>query len=162
MAALLYHGLHGEEAARLMTGEMQERRGIQHFLKARGKCGKTRYLPLHPITIERIYPYLESDSQSDPGNGRPFRSVRGKSTSARVTDKEINKMVAQWARTLGIEIDRLGVHGVRATAPTNALEHDTDIAKVQVWLGHANISTTRLYDRHGLRPEDLPNYKVEY
>jgi site-specific recombinase XerC len=32
-----------------------------------------------------------------------------------------------------------------ATAATNALDHQADIAKVQEWLGHANISTTRLY-----------------
>ena len=56
----------------------------------------------------------------------------------------------------------LGVHGLRATAATNALEHDADIAKVQTWLGHANISTTRLYDRRGQRPEDSPTYKVKY
>jgi integrase len=46
----------------------------------------------------------------------------------------------------------LCVHSLRATAATNALSHDSlshdsDIAKVQEWLGHANVSTTRLYDR---------------
>jgi site-specific recombinase XerD len=25
-------------------------------------------------------------------------------------------------------------------------DHQADIAKVQVWLGHANIATTRIYD----------------
>jgi len=39
------------------------------------------------------------------------------------------------------------VHSLRATAATNALSHDSDIAKVQEWLGHADVSTTRLYDR---------------
>lgn len=33
---------------------------------------------------------------------------------------------------------------LRATAATNALDHSADIAKVQEWLGHANISTTRI------------------
>ena len=38
----------------------------------------------------------------------------------------------------------------------------SDIAKVQEWLGHSNISTTRLYDRRKTRPEDSPTFKVEY
>lgn len=62
----------------------------------------------------------------------------------------------------GIEVAGLGVHGLRATAATNALEHEADIAKVQQWLGHANISTTRIYDRRASRPEDSPTYKVRY
>jgi len=53
-------------------------------------------------------------------------------------------------------------HGLRATAATNALEHEADIAKVQQWLGHANISTTRLYDRRHMRAEDSPTFKVRY
>jgi integrase/recombinase XerD len=51
---------------------------------------------------------------------------------------------------------------LRATAATSALEHNADIAKVQEWLGHANISTTRVYDRRGSKPEDSPTFKVAY
>ena len=56
----------------------------------------------------------------------------------------------------------LGVHSLRATAATNALDHEADIAKVQEWLGHANIATTRLYDKRKSRPEDSPTFKVAY
>ena len=49
-----------------------------------------------------------------------------------------------------------------ATAATNALEHAADIAYVQEWLGHANIATTRLYDRRKSRPEDSPTFRVSY
>jgi len=45
------------------------------------------------------------------------------------------------------------------TAATNALAHNADIAKVQEWLGHANIATTRLYDRRQSRPEESPTFK---
>ena len=53
-------------------------------------------------------------------------------------------------------------HALRATAATNALDHNADIAKVQEWLGHANISTTRIYDTAKTRPEDSPTFKVKY
>ena len=60
---------------------------------------------------------------------------------------------------LGFEI---GAHALRATAATNALDHQADIAKVQEWLGHANIATTRIYDHRRTRPEDSPTFKVAY
>ncbi|WP_456017466.1 tyrosine-type recombinase/integrase [Pseudomonas fluorescens] len=161
LAVLLYHGLRREEAAQLQVVDLQERRGIKH-LQVRGKGGKTRYLPLHPVAAERIHVYLEHDTDRPAGIGPLFRSMRGKTTGASVTGNGIYTVVAQWAKAVGIQVDGLGVHGLRATAATNALEHDADIAKVQVWLGHANISTTRLYDRRLQRPEDSPTYKVRY
>jgi integrase/recombinase XerD len=42
------------------------------------------------------------------------------------------------------------------------LPNDSDIAKVQEWLGHANVSTTRLYDRRKSKPEDSPTFRVKY
>jgi integrase len=37
-----------------------------------------------------------------------------------------------------------------------------DLGKVHKWLGHANVWTTRLYDRHRSRPEDSPTFRVAY
>lgn len=133
---LLYHGLCQEEAAQLLTGNLQERRGIKH-LQVKGKDGKTRYLPLHPVAAERIYVYLEKDNQREPGNRPLFRSLRGRTTGARISAKGIYTVVAQWAKAAGIQVEGLKVHGLRATAATNALKHDGEIAKVQEWLGHA-------------------------
>ena len=49
------------------------------------------------------------------------------------------------------------MHSMRATTATNALSHEADIAKVQEWLGHANVSTTRLYNPRKSKPEDKPD-----
>ena len=64
-----------------------------------------------------------------------------------------------YSGALGFEI---GAHALRATAATNALDYHADIAKVQEWLGHANIATTRIYDHRKTRPEDSPTFKVAY
>jgi integrase/recombinase XerD len=53
------------------------------------------------------------------------------------------------------------MHSIRATAATNALSNEADIAKVQEWLGHANVSTS-LYDRRKTKPEDSPTFHVKY
>ena len=53
-------------------------------------------------------------------------------------------------------------HALRATAATNALDHQADIAKVQEWLAHAKIGTTRIYNHRRTRPEDSPTFKVAY
>lgn len=37
-----------------------------------------------------------------------------------------------------------------------------DIAKVQEWLGHVSISTTRVYVHRKSRPKDSPMFKVTY
>ena len=71
-------------------------------------------------------------------------------------------VVVRYMTQVGIAGDNMGPHALRATAATSALEHQADIAKVQEWLGHASIGTTRVYDRRGFRPEDSPTFKVAY
>ena len=56
----------------------------------------------------------------------------------------------------------IGAHALLATVATNALDHQAEIAKVQEWLGYANIATTRIYDHGKTRPEDSPTFKVNY
>jgi site-specific recombinase XerD len=131
-------------------------------LKVSGKGGKTRYVPLHPGTHALIHDYLDSAQHGTDENGALFRPIRnnrtGKLASA-ITADGVYKLVRAYSGQLGFKI---GAHSLRATAATNALDHQADIAKVQEWLGHANISTTRIYDHRRTRPEDSPTFKVAY
>jgi len=165
LSTLLYHGLRREELCLLKVRDLTARRGVQH-LRVHGKGGKTRYLPLHPGTAELITDYLEALGTVQEGSSPLFRPVINnvqKRTDTAMTADGVYKLLQVYAEKIGLSgIERLGVHALRATAATNALDHQADIAKVQEWLGHANIATTRLYDRRKHRPEDSPTFKVEY
>ena len=135
-----------------------------HF-RVLGKGGKIRFVPVHPHSSQRISEYLERSGHGDKNDNALFRPVKNPSGSLEksLTGHGIYKdVVRKYARQLGLDPSAVCVHGLRATAATNALDHEADIAKVQEWLGHANISTTRLYDRRKMKPEDSPTFKVSY
>lgn len=73
-----------------------------------------------------------------------------------------SEVVVRYMKQLGITGENMGPHSLRATDATCALEHNAGIANGQEWLGHANISTTRLYDRWGSKPVDSPTFRVVY
>ena len=160
LAMLLYHGLRREELCRLSVKDAQQmRRGVMH-LRVQGKGGKTRYVPLHPAAGMLIAEYLEGAGHGADGTGALFRALRGRRDQAPgLTPDAVYKIVRGHTAALGFEV---GAHALRATAATNALDHQADIAKVQEWLGHANISTTRIYDRRQSRSEDSPTFKITY
>lgn len=162
LATLLYHALRRDELCRLRIKDARhERRGVPH-LKVTGKGGKTRYVPLHPAASGPLVDYLEAAGHGGDDAGalfRPVKNNRGGRLDQALTPDAIYKVVSEYSAGLGFEI---GAHALRATAATNALDNEADIAKVQEWLGHANIATTRIYDRRKTRPEDSPTFKVSY
>jgi integrase/recombinase XerD len=162
LSTLLFHALRREELCKLKVRDARHaRKGVPH-LKVSGKGGKTRYVPLHPGTNALIHDYLVIAGHGDDENGalfRPIRNNRTGKTDGAITADGVYRIVRGYSATLGFEI---GAHALRATAATNALDHEADIAKVQEWLGHANIATTRIYDHRRTRPEDSPTFKVAY
>jgi len=162
LSTLLFHALRREELCKLKVKDSQHaRKGVPH-LRVSGKGGKTRYLPLHPGTNALIHDYLAAAGHDADENGALFRSVSNNRTgqpARAITGDGIYKLVRTYSALLGFEI---GAHTLRATAATNALDHQADIAKVQEWLGHANIATTRIYDHRRTHPEDSPTFKVAY
>ena len=103
------------------------------------KGGKLRHIPLHPGTQGLLADHLEACGHATDKTAALFRPIRnnrsGELGRARSTDG-IHKLVRGFAQKLGVTI---GAHALRATPATNALEHKADIAKVQEWLGHANM-----------------------
>ena len=167
LVTLLYHGLRRQELCNLRIKDYQRRTGVMMF-HIHGKRKKERFVPVEPKTQRLLADYLEASGHGMDLEGALFRPVKNNATGD--LTKSINPrsvyrdVVIFYTKQVGITLDTHGfcVHSLRATAATNALEHKADIAKVQEWLGHANISTTRLYDKRNSRPEESPSFKVEY
>jgi integrase/recombinase XerD len=167
LATLLYHGIRREELCSLKIRDIQSRQGVMHF-RIKGKRDKIRFIPVHAMAQRLIEEYLALAGHGQDAAGPVFRPVMNNRTGE--LDKPLDgstvlkNIVRKYARKTGIsaQVNGLCVHSLRATAATNALSHEADIAKVQEWLGHANVSTTRLYDRRKTRPEESPTFRVRY
>lgn len=166
LSTLFFHAVRREEVAHLKVRDLHQRQGVLH-LRIHGKREKTRYVPVNPQTQRLIYEYLDAAGHAEDKSGPLFRPIKNNVTGnlrKHLHPDSIYGLVRHYALKVGLEHEVEGrwVHLARATAITNALENDADIAEVQEWAGHANIATTRLYDRRRRRPEDSPSFKVRY
>jgi len=167
LATLLYHGLRREELCALRVKDIQSRQGVMHF-RITGKRDKIRFVPVHATAQRLIDEHLTLADHREYAAGPLFRPIKNNVTGE--LDRPLNpnsvcrNIVQKYGLETGVstQVNGLCVHSLRATAATNALSHEADIAKVQEWIGHANVSTTRLYDRRKTRPEDSPTFRVRY
>ncbi len=165
LSIFLFHGLRRAELCSLRVRDVMERRGVRHLL-VQGKGGKTRYVPLHYESAERIKEYLKMSGHGADREGalfRPIQNPRGGKTNASLSAQGVySQVVKAYGSALGFTMERFAPHALRATAATNALEQDACIGRVQEWLGHASIATTRLYDRRKFKSADSPTFKIAY
>ena len=130
LSVFLFHGLRREEVAQLKVKDVRELRGVKH-LRVHGKGGKLRNVPLHPGTAEPITDYLELAGHGGDPDGGLFRSVRENVRSGNVrgglSAEGLYLIVRTWAKAVGISAERIAPHALRATAATNALDHEADI-----------------------------------
>lgn len=160
LATLLYHGMRREELCRLNVRDMQSRQGVMHF-RVKGKRDKIRFIPVHVAAQRLIEQCLGLAGHAGDLAGPLFRPVKDNRTDEKL-DRPLDPasvyrhIVRKYGLETGIsaEVNGLCVHSLCATAATNALSHEADIAKVQEWLGHGNVSTTRCTTaaRRGRRP----------
>lgn len=165
LSTLLFHAMRRHELASLRVKDFKQMRsGIPHFL-VHGKGQKIRFIPVHPDSLALITQYLLLAGHSEDAAGPLFRSIRPnkKDRPARgLSPGSIYTLVLGYLNQIGIKDENMGPHALRVTAATSALQNNTDIARVQSWLGHANIGTTKMYDRRSHRPADSPTYRVCY
>lgn len=103
----------------------------------RGKGDKERVVPLGEPAVHSLEVYLERGRPALAKHGRKvesalFLSVRG----ARLTRGWVWQLVRRYGAS---------PHMLRHSAATHMVEHGADLRTVQIFLGHADISTTQVY-----------------
>ena len=126
LAVLLYHGLRRDEVARLTVGSLHEHRGVPHF-RVTGKGSKTRPVPVHPAALSALGDYLELAGHRRDRTAPLFQPTQARWAGRPLTGDGIYKLVRKYASLAAVPMERI-VHALRATAATNALEHEADIA----------------------------------
>ena len=58
LATLLYHGIRREELCPRRLKDLQSREGVMPF-RIHGRCGKIRFVPVHPMALRLIDEYLQ-------------------------------------------------------------------------------------------------------
>ncbi len=138
-----------------------------HF-RIRGKRDKIRSVPVHATAQRLIDEYLTPAGHREDVACPLFRPIKNNVTGELERPLNPNSVYRNILQKYGLatgvraQVNGLCVHSLRDTAATNTFSHEADIAKVQEWLWHANVSTTRLYDRRKTRPEDGPTFQVRY
>jgi integrase/recombinase XerD len=124
----------------------------ENLLRAFGKGGKERLVPIGRTVIGAVSVYLHSlrpTLDRGHGKGRVLLNARGDPLS-RVGAWGIVKRATERA---GIK-KRVTPHTLRHSFATHLLEGGADLRAVQEMLGHADLSTTQIYthvDRDYLR-----------
>jgi integrase len=119
------------------------------------------------LALERIHDYLQAAGHGEDADGPLFRPLKNPAGQG-ATDRPLTHgalyhcVLRKHAQAAGLDFASFGPHALRATAATNALDRGADLGKVQEWLGHANVFTTRLYDRRRSRPEMFSGLQLEF
>ena len=152
------------EIASLLVKDFHTNAGFKsmHFIR---KGGEDLSLALNPQTSQRIQDYLAVAGHGSDLDGplfRPIRKNQHRQESRRPVHPEtVDRILRKYAAALGLDVG-YSAHSMRATFITTALNNGASLEDVQRDVGHADPSTTKLYDRRGHNPEKSASFFATY
>jgi integrase/recombinase XerC/integrase/recombinase XerD len=135
-------GLRCEEIVRLDVGDIDfegER------LRADGKGGKTRLLPIGEPAQQALARYLER-ARPALAAGRDEQALFLSRRGRRLSPSDVRRRLARWVREAALA-GHVSPHTLRHSFATHLLEGGADLRSIQELLGHASVSTTQIYTR---------------
>lgn len=125
----------------------------------------TRILSLHHLPIEHSFGMLLFNSNEK--TAKHFSSVFNGTTQTSASfafhaeRPRESPPLSESHRTTGLH-NGFSAHSMRATFITRALENGASLEDVQRDVGHADPTTTKLYDRRGHNPEKSASFFANY
>ncbi|MCP4212289.1 MAG: site-specific integrase [Halieaceae bacterium] len=155
------------EIARMIVSDLHMHNGYW-CLKVLRKGNKEGREVINPETERRIRKYLELAGHIEDTDGPMFRPtrknhVKGTEDMRRhLAPKTINRVIQHWCKVaIGIA-SGFSAHSMRATFATRALNNGADLVNVKNALGHADVSTTLIYDHRADDPDQAASSFAKY
>jgi len=154
-ALLVVTGMRVNEALGLDRRDVDLERGILYI--RRTKFGKSRYVPLHPSTVDALKKYAQARDRIFPAPLTPtfFISERGR----RITEWIARYTFAKLSQQLGLRAPAKGhgrgprLHDMRHRFAARTLVHwyragldvERELPKLATYLGHVHVNDTYWY-----------------
>jgi len=142
LVGLIYGaGLRRQECADLHLSHININK---RTVKISGKGNKERINDLPDKTIYLLNHYLRA--RGTASGALFYRGLKsGELISEGISSQAVYDILSRRQTNAGIE--HMTPHDLRRTYATNLLEMNQDVFTVQVLMGHADIATTRMYDK---------------
>lgn len=115
------------------------------YIQGKGRQEKTDYIKISEPVEKAIRAYLKS--RGNAAEAEPlFTSLSNNSKGGRLSTRAISGIVKTRLINAGFNSARLTAHSLRHTAVTLSLLAGKNIAEVQQFARHANITTTMIYN----------------
>ena len=136
MVSFIYScGFRVSEIINLKVRDLDFNEKIGYVRQAKGK--KDRIFNIPSFLLEELK--KQSEKQKQKNQEYLFSGPKGK-----LSDRNIQKIVRIAAKRAGIE-KPVHTHTLRHSFATHLLEDGVDIRKIQLLLGHSDLSTTQIY-----------------
>ena len=124
------------------------------YVQGKGRKDRTEFVKLPDPVLKAINEYLNEylRDRSDrtyrgaiDGSAPLFASTSNRNRNGRLTTRTISGIAKRAMRQAGFNSPRLSAHSLRHSAVTLSLLAGADLAEVQAFARHSNISTTQIY-----------------
>jgi site-specific recombinase XerD len=160
---LFYCGLRRSEVCELRTSNLGEERG-HRILKLRGKGNAERVVVMIPVVWNALRHYFritQKDPTKDAYLFTPIRNNRTGDLDKPLDPSMIYYIVVKYAKEAGVA-NKVSPHSCRATAISNARDHNVPDRTIQEFAGWASPDMITRYDKRKSSVEKSAAHFIKY